>query len=354
MLRQRRPTPDHSPLFCMETMVRTQRVLLFCVLSALAAQCQAVAAPGMRPEDKIRIREAMKMSGLVGERLWAGITTTPFAIILVTDSVEFLVNHPTPSEDFTLLGRDSVLHSPLYYRKRVFDKHLLATFPAVNGENTIVVGTPENTGRNSVGWIITLLHEHFHQYVYSSPGYYDEVAGLDLSRGDGTGMWMLNYPFPYTDSVVVHQYRIYARAVERAVSAGDSSEFRIARDAWASERRKFQQVLETGDYRYFSFQMWQEGVARYTEDKFLELLQGYVPSKELRDLPDFSSFEAYREQFRAEQLGRIATWGLVDHRRECFYALGLGEGLILDRANRDWRRQYLARKFFLERYWDGE
>ncbi len=320
---------------------------LFCTL-VLSGQAQP--KPEMRMEDKVRIREAVSISKLHGEKIWAGINGAPFAILLVTDSVEYLVNHPSPSGDFTLLGNDPVLGSQVFYRKPVFDKHLLATFPAVNGVNTIVVGTPENTGTNSSQWIITLLHEHFHQFVYSSPGYYSEVNQLYLSGGDQSGMWMLNYPFPYADSLIVHQYKSYTQALSRTLSAIGTKSFDMHFKVYLTERNWFQQLLKPADYRYFSFQIWQEGLARYTEYKFLKLLDGYEPAKEVSSLPDYVSFRTYRQELYNKQVDRITGWDLSDHRRECFYALGFGEGLILDRLDPEWRMQYLADKFYIEHY----
>jgi hypothetical protein len=320
------------------------------LFGALVLPCQAQPKPEMRMEDKVRIREAVNISRLYGEKIWTGINEPPFAIILVTDSLEYLVNHPSPSEDFTLLGNDPVLSSQVYYRKAVFNKHFLATFPAVNGLNTIVVGTPENTGTNSSEWIITLLHEHFHQYVNSSPGYYTAVNQLDLSGGDQSGMWMLNYPFPYADSVIVLQYKNYTQALSRTLSVIATDSFELHFKVYVAERKRFQQLLKPAEYRYFSFQIWQEGLARYTEYKYLELLDGYEPSKEVSNFPDYISFRTYRQELYKKQVRRITQWDFSDHQRDCFYALGLGEGLVLDRLNPGWREKYLTDKFYIEHY----
>ena len=50
------------------------------------------------------------------------------------------------------------------------------------------------------------MHEHFHQLQYAQPGYYQAVAALGLSHGDQTGMWILNYPFPYTSASVTKSF----------------------------------------------------------------------------------------------------------------------------------------------------
>jgi hypothetical protein len=310
----------------------------------------SLSQPQMRVEDKVRTREAMNISKLLGDSIWKGMSETPFTLILVTDSVEFLVDYPSQPSDFTPVGYDSFLGSKVYSRRTTFNKHFLATFPAIDGINTIVVGTPENTGLTSTAWIITILHEHFHQYVYSKPGYYRAVDSLNLSGGDKTGMWMLNYPFPYTDSAVAEKYAAYTHALSQAVSAIDTDSFESRFKTYAVERKRFKAALSPADYRYFSFQVWQEGIARYTEYKFLQLLDGYQPSSELTQLPDYISFREYREQFYKKHTARIGTWFLPDHKRECFYAVGLGEGLVLDRLNPEWREKYLTERFFIERY----
>jgi len=320
------------------------------ILSTLVIPCHSQQNPQMRMEDRIRIREATNISKLYGDKIWVGMREAPFAIILVTDSIEFLVNHPSPSKDFILLGNDSILCSQVYFRKAVFNKYFLSTFPAVNGLNTIVVGTPENTGLSSSEWIVTLLHEHFHQYVNSSPGYYEAVNQLDLSGGDKSGMWMLNYPFPYTDSAIAAQYKNYTQALSRSLLAISTDSFEVQFKVYVLERERLQLLLKPSDYRYFSFQIWQEGIARYTEYKFLELLDDYTPSKEASALSDFVSLKLFHRALYKNQLRRITQWQLSEHQRDCFYALGFGEGLILDRINSMWRNKYLSDKFYIEHY----
>lgn len=327
-----------------------KRLMLLASICLSSGLLLGQSVPRMRTEDKVRIKEAMRISELFGEKIWRGIQETPFAILLVTDSIEFLMSHPDPSRDFLYLGYDKFLGSQVYYRNKIFNKSLLATFPAVNGLNTIVVGTPENTGTNTNSWILSILHEHFHQFVYSSPDYYEAVQRLDLSNGDQTGMWMLNFPFPYSDSAVVLQFRNYTRSLSEVLSRINTDSLQPHLSQYVVERKKLQQLLKPAEYRYFSFQIWQEGIARYTEFKFLDLLDKYEPSKEVSGLQDFVPFGKYRGIFYQQQVGRIPEWGLNTHRRDCFYALGLGEGLVLDKQNPQWREHYLTDKFYIEQY----
>ena len=327
---------------------KTTAFLLFLLI--LCGNANGQARLQLRMQDRVRIAEAIKISKLYGERIWKGFDDVPFTLILVTDSVEFLINHPSPSEDFVFLCHDSLLASNVYYRKTTFGKNLLATFPAVKGVNTIVVGTPENTGKNSTDWIITLLHEHFHQYTYSSPNYYSAVDSLNLSGGDQTGMWMLNYPFPYADSTIVFRYKKFVSALSKCLADIDTKSFESSFRECTAERWNLKESLTPADYRYFSFQIWQEGLARYTEFKFLDLLKNYEPSDKVSKLPDFVSFDKYRAEFYQRQLSQLASLRLETSKRICFYSVGFVEGLILDKLNPLWRDQYLNKKFYIERY----
>src|SRR5678815_1200342 len=175
-------------------------------LSALLAGLTvspAVALPlALDRVDRIRLAEAFRLADRLGDRIWKGWHKAPFAVLLVTPEAEYLVRHPNPPADYLALGEDPLLHAKVYAARRTHPLNILATFP-INGVPTIVVGQAQNTEeRSSSRWVIVLLHEHFHQLQYADPAYYEAVDALGLAGGDATGMWMLNYPFPY-DAIAV-------------------------------------------------------------------------------------------------------------------------------------------------------
>jgi hypothetical protein len=213
-----------------------------------------------------------------------------------------------------------------------------------------VVGTPENTGKSSTDWIITLLHEHFHQFQYTQKDHYASVAGLDLANGDETGMWQLNYPLPYDSLPISSQYSKYTGALSNTVSGINNKDFRKLLTQYSDERKKLIGLFKPPDYKYFSFQLWQEGIARYTEYKFLEALDDYTPSIEVAGLPDFIPFKKFREQFLKLHLGSVTALKFETEKRVCFYDIGLAEGMLLDKLNPQWRSQYFTSRFFLEKY----
>lgn len=327
--------------------------LLLCFIYViLLTHALGQSGPRMREADKIRIREAISISDKYGEAIWTGINRIPFTVMLVTDSVEFLINHPLPSSDFALLEWDSLLKTKIYYRPREFDQHILATFPAVNSKDCVVVGTPENANKNSAEWIIILLHEHFHQYEYAYPDYYKAVNGLGLTNSSQSS-WMLDYPFPYDSSAINQQFKKYMKSLSKALTSIGTAQFASAFEEYKLERKRAQELLKASDYRYFSFQIWQEGIARYTEYKFLESLIDYSPFQETLQLADFSSFSTMKNDFYKSQIHNLETFSLMQNRRLCFYSIGFAEGLLLDYLNPDWRARFLTDKFYIERYSDS-
>ena len=326
-------------------------LLLLTAASSIAGQ-EKIEVPDV---DRIRLAEAFRIGESLGNRVWKGWDKAPFAVLLVTPENEFLIRHPRPSKDFTLIGYDSLLKSNVYFRKRTQPIHFLATFPAVGGVSTIVIGQAENTSKKtSTPWVITVLHEHFHQLQSSQPTYYAEVEGLNLSRGDQSGMWMLNFAFPYKNEQIKGQFAALSKLLAKALQAGKKSDFSVSLSAYLQARKAFQQMLTPDDYRYFSFQVWQEGIARYTEFRIADLAaKKYRPTKEFRALKDYTPFKEVADSILNKQiLTSLPTLELDRSERLVFYPFGAAEGLLLDRANPNWRSLYLTEKFYVERYFE--
>jgi hypothetical protein len=324
------------------------------LISKERAVVSAQDKPRVNDIDRLRLAEAFRIGETLGNRIWDGWDKAPFAVLLVTPEHEFLIRHPKPSADFIPINYDSLLKSDIYYRKRTQPQGLLATFPLVGGIPTIVIGQAENTDKKtSTPWVVTLLHEHFHQLQYSQPTYYQEVNALGLSRGDQSGMWMLNYPFPYDWHEMKDHFSLLGRLLGDALQARNRSEFAARLSAYRQQRDELGKTLSPDDYRYFSFQMWQEGIARYTEYRIAKLAAGsYRPGKAFRALKDYRPFAEVAEQIKTGILNQLASGNLEEYKRVIFYALGAGEGLLLDRVNPQWRQRYFVEKFYLDKYFE--
>jgi hypothetical protein len=259
-------------------------------------------------------------------------------VLLVTGSTEYLVGHPRPTSEFALLGRDSVLGRDVFVRPGRFPPTLLATFPAVGGTATIVVGSAERTGKSSAEWVLTLLHEHFHQWQSSLPDYYAKANALGLARGDTTGQWMLNYPFPY-DSVPVQQA---VGALATSLARAEPIETVVR------QREALRRVLSPDDDRYLEFQLWQEGVPRYVEIVAAAAAAGAgEPPEAFRRLPDDEDYARIAQRLRSRLRSEQAELNLGRDRRVAFYSIGAGLAMLLDRSDGSWKRRYEERLFTL-------
>ena len=217
------------------------------------------------------------------------------------------------------------------------------------------MGTPENTGKSTIDWIITILHEHFHQYQYSQPDYYNNVNKLNLSGGDSTGMWMLNYPFPYEDKKINAAYDSCKKALAQIFKSKDDWQFKDLYKAFKNKRAHLKESLQENDYKYFSFQLWQEGIACYTEIKLMQLLlaNNYVFSKEVQNIKDYKPLKDHYKDYYTNALNLIDDLSLRDSKRICFYAFGAFEGLLLDKVNPSWKKNYFKKKFFIGKYYSN-
>ena len=292
------------------------------IASALVLATAASATPA--PHDRSNIALSTAVVQRVGDGIWPGWSAPPFQIDLLTESGPVLVNVRKP------------------FTPPKFPKDLEATLMLDTGP-IIVIGQPRFTqAATPIRWSVTLLHEHFHQWQYSWDGYQNAVKGLGLSHGSNSGMWMLNYAFPYADANVGAAYNRMANSLAGALDALHGAGFDDALRSYLSARDAFKALLTADDYKYFAFQCWQEGVARYTE---ITVARSAV-EQHLSDPSFLTSGQAAAlledsDQTYESVLTTLRTRPLSDDKRVNFYAIGAGEALLLDRVTPGWRQRYL-------------
>lgn len=327
---------------------------------ALFVFCSNISAQTVQPQipeiDRIRLAEAFRLKEKLAEKVWKDWGKTPLAVLLITREHEFLIGHPAPSKDFTEIGYDKLLKNKVFYRKQKFNPAFLATFPAVSnsGVSTVVIGQAENTWvKTSTPWVVTLLHEHFHQMQDSQPDFYKEVMSLGLANGDETGMWMLNYPFPYDDKDISKGFANLAKQLARALEVKET-EFQNELRTYIIMRKLFGNGLKPNDYKYLSFQLWKEGTATYTEIRIAELAaKNYKPNKDFAKLKDFKPYAEIAKEIRQITINSLKNMNLEKTRREVVYPFGAGEAMLLDSAGINWKERYLSEKFYLDKYLDS-
>jgi hypothetical protein len=84
-----------------------------------AARTQgSLQVPTLGEPDRVRLAEAFRLGDALGDHLWPGWSSAPFAVLLVTPDHGFLVRHPKPAPDFTRLPDVAILGEPVWSRPR--------------------------------------------------------------------------------------------------------------------------------------------------------------------------------------------------------------------------------------------
>jgi len=325
------------------------RWTLFLLVSVSICVAQANPAAAQLPvDDSVRIQEFYRVASQLQDGLWPGWSKVPSPLMLVTVDTEFLTHHPSPPPELKKIGDD------LFSRPRQFPVEFQATFPAFGPPSVIVIGEPSATeSKRSTPWLFTVMHEHFHQLQYAQPGYYVAVKALGLDHGDTSGMWMLNYPFPYEKPEVAQAFRQLRDLLMRTLAEKEDAAFKKSAREYLDQRGKFFALVSADDRRYFSFQLWQEGIARYTEVKSAEAAAHLAASEGFAALADYEPFPSYAARARNKTLDELKQADLATWKRTVVYSFGAAEGLLLDRISPKWRDLYFTRMLSTDSYFEA-
>lgn len=300
----------------------------FWVALAAASMASPLAAQPDAMELGPTLAQARAYSGTTGDYLWSGYGSAPFGFLLVSGDKETLLCQPGEPAGFTAGLADPATGCPSWSRARTgLPDTFLAAMPVLGLPATIVMGTPETTGRSHGSWLRTVLHEHFHQWQWSLPDYWSRVDALDLKGGDETGMWMLNFPFPYDDPAAGEAYAAASKALADALDRRGEADFAEHFDRYLATRGRFAGSVGQRNWRYLDFQLWQEGTARWTE---IQLGKTY---------PDLRVREAALALERAT-LDQLRKPDLERQKRELAYPFGAAEAMLMSACGPEWREAY--------------
>lgn len=138
---------------------------------------------------------------------------------------------------------------------------------------------------------------------------------------------MLNYDFPYARPDVADAFAQASRALAAAVQARGGEGFGAALEAYMQARGRLAATVSEADWRYFEFQLWQEGVARWSEIEAATLS------------PDPAVRQAAQSR-RAATLDQLARPDLAERRRVALYPYGAAEAMILEACDPAWKSAY--------------
>lgn len=296
---------------------------------------------GNVPERRL-VEDAARLVHGVAERVWPG-WSVPFELLLVEEGRERLYSQRRPEGFVSIAALDGI--GMVLERPPVFSPGMEATMPIFGPPATIVVGTPESTGRTIPSWLAMVLHEHFHRWQMRDGAYFEAVDALDLAGGDTTGMWMLDYAFPYAESEVASAFDRLARELAAALRRPADDDLAAAAAGIWDRYAELLAALPPPDQRYLRLQLWQEGVARWVELRVAEAAAArFAVAAELESTEPFAVVAcSLREQLFAE----LEEADLAARGRLSFYALGAGLAMLLDRTEPDWQERYEAPRFQL-------
>ncbi len=298
---------------------------------ALAAVLAAT-MPALPPRAvRQMIREAKTLVARDGEGIWPGFQAIPFHMILVTAETDYLFCQG-PTVSFRAAGTDPISGCPVQARKRELEVDLSASFDVADEPSMIVMGMPKALGLGRTDWILTLAHEAFHQYQSRIPGYATQVDALGLRAGNASATWMLDYPFPYADPVVGAAVVEMTRAGTAFLEATSPDARQAAIADYVKARRRAMRAVTAEQWRYYEFQIGQEGVARWTE-----LALAVAASRQDRSM---TKAAADRRLSLIASFRSIGTQGIGVWKRGAFYPLGAVEVEMLDGLGAHWRAVY--------------
>lgn len=310
------------------------RRLMAIGLAASAMWCVSIAAAAadLAPDEFREATDFQQLRGFAqttGDRLWAGYGEAPFGLLLVAPGQEVLLCQNEVPAGFTPSGETEAGCDRSVRPRSQLPGGLLAAMGVFGPRETIVMGSPDATGRAYPAWLRTILHEHFHQWQTSRPGYQEAMAALGLADNDPSAMWMLNFPVPYDEPTLVAAHARASLNLAAALDAKEAKPFRARFREYLAARKAFADAAGERNWRYIEFQLWQEGVARWTE---MQLGLSY---------PDPTVREA-AVALDAETRAELASPDLKRKRREFVYAYGAAETRLIERCDPSWRDRYLS------------
>jgi hypothetical protein len=328
------------------TQTRVRALVLFALIVCGAANVFAQRPPA---DDATRVTEFYRFAAAVEDKIWPNWSDVPAPLLLITEPGEFLTHSGVAPDGFKKIDDEYL------YRARQFPTNLMATFPAFGLPAVIIIGEPTTTdAKTSTSWIMFAMHEHFHQLQYAQPHYYAQLQALGLSRGEKTGTWIINFPFPYENEAVNAGFDQLRELLLQTLMEKDGQRFQHAAARYVRARKEFMNSLVPDDRKYLEFQIGQEGIARYTQFSVAEQGASYQPSPKFIALPDYSLFSDIAAHAREQTLNELSHVKLSTAKRTAVYSFGAAEGLLLDRFHPDWKAHYFEHMFALGPLFENE
>jgi hypothetical protein len=294
------------------------------------------ASPQLPSElDRRMIADAQAIVRTDGDLIWTGLSQAPLPTLLIGPEHETLFcGLHTPG--FSPIGFDPITRCRMQFRARELPVDLAAATDLGN-VSVIHMGLPDALEATQADWIVTFLHETFHQYQSTLPGYFSAVDVVRARLGKTGEQWILEYPFPYADPKVKAAFADITLSAGQFLSAENDAQANAAIRSYVDARNRARDAMNPDDWLYYEFQVGHEGVARWTELRFA------AAAGETR--PDIATIGKEQTGGLAVSLSAIKSQGLNVWKRSSFYVLGAIEASMLERVRPQWQLEYVNNPF---------
>lgn len=357
-----------------------RRIALTCSLVLLAILAALMPGPaaasrsglGVSPLLVDAAAEVWRLVARPDNAIWPGwnAADTPLLFYLPGEQ-ELLIGHPSPPPGFAPYA------GPLTFpgaRILVREDSTLITADGqntsmdVNGVRTLVVADPLSNLRQNVAGLVLdprpaaekarsiefrtlstdaleqmrlIVHEAFH--VHQDRQHPD--------RGANEGLLVL-YPVLAVPNNV--GFGLEAGALEGALTSRDAASLRRAAVRWLAIRQHRRAALPARAIEYEDGVEFSEGLAKYTEYRLMQVLEGRTPDPQLARVQGFAGYRdleperrALRQQMRAMLRGEVnvnnAPYGTAPLRMRLYYS-GMAIAAMLDRLDPEWKPRFWSGK----------
>lgn len=313
--------------------------------------------------------EAWKVIARKDNPVWPGWDASDTPVLIYLPGVQdLLINHPKPPLGFTPYagpirfptGQMMLKNGPTLER---FDGQ--NTSRDVNGVQTLVVSDTLSRRRQSLeslvqqarsdtgdmaGAISGLLqsdsYDNMTLFVHEAFHVYQHKRAPDKGGNESV---LTNYPSLSVENNV--GYALEADALRAAASTASANDVRKLAVRWLAVRNERRKALSPASIEYEDGTEFNEGLAEYTQYRFLQVMEKRKPSPQMWFIQGFRGYADLSRERAAmiEQMGQTMEgkaivnndlYGASPVRRRLYFS-GMGVGALLDRLGAKWHDRIL-------------
>ncbi|RPI97437.1 MAG: hypothetical protein EHM31_13520, partial [Candidatus Aminicenantes bacterium] len=279
--------------------------------------------PGfLSPEDKAELREAIRLTGSLGSRVWPGLEKAGIPIVLYDEASEFLVGLADPGPGWTAVEADDFEGRPYFRRPASRSQAFAVRLNGAWAASMSTLGWMNRRGpmKLAPGFHLSLLlHEVFHAFQAIQAQERFERA-LEVYAAEAG--------YPFEEPGFAADWNREGALLAAALNAADESGARRSAGDFL-EARRLRRIRSSLNPDHLAFEReleWLEGLGKYAEGRFSELAATAAGGPDDASLAPADPFKRMDAARLGTQLGRQKG----DLR---FYLSGSAQARLLDRLD---------------------